>query len=83
MISRLTGTLESLEAAAAHLASPDGSFAREVLIPAYVAPSLAPKIGQTVTLITLEYLEGQGQGTSFIPRLHDVCLVLRPISQRR
>jgi Holliday junction DNA helicase RuvA len=69
MISRLTGKLESLEAAAAHIASPDGSFAREVLIPAYVAPSLAPKIGQTITLITLEYLEGQGQGTSFIPRL--------------
>ena len=69
MISRLTGKLESLEAAAAHLASPDGSFAREVLIPAYVAPSLAPKLGQPVTLITLEYLEGQGQGTSFIPRL--------------
>ncbi|MBY0113280.1 MAG: hypothetical protein K2Y21_10690 [Phycisphaerales bacterium] len=69
MISRLTGKLESLEAAAAHLASPDGSFAREVLIPAYVAPSLAPKLGQPVTLITLEYLESQGQGTSFIPRL--------------
>jgi Holliday junction DNA helicase RuvA len=69
MISRLTGKLESLEASAAHIASADGSFAREVLIPAYVAPSLAPKVGQTVTLITMEYLEGQGQGTSFIPRL--------------
>ncbi len=69
MISRLTGKLESLEPSAAHIASADGSFAREVLIPAYVAPSLTPKIGQTVTLITMEYLEGQGQGTSFIPRL--------------
>jgi holliday junction DNA helicase RuvA len=69
MISRLTGKLEFLEPSAAHIASADGSFAREVLIPAYVAPSLTPKIGQTVTLITMEYLEGQGQGTSFIPRL--------------
>lgn len=69
MISRLTGKLESLEASAAHIASADGSFAREVLIPAYVSPALAPRIGQTVTLITMEYLEGQGQGTSFIPRL--------------
>ena len=69
MISRLTGKLESLEPSAAHIASADGSFAREVLIPAYVAPSLTPKIGQTVTLITMEYLEGQGQGTSFLPRL--------------
>lgn len=69
MIARLTGTLESLESNAAHIAAPDGSFAREVLIPAYVAPLLAPKLGQTVTLVTLEYLEGQGQGTSFIPRL--------------
>lgn len=69
MISRITGKLESLEAASAHIASADGSFAREVLIPAYVAPSLAARIGQSVTLITMEYLEGQGQGTSFIPRL--------------
>lgn len=69
MIARLTGKLESLESNAAHIAAPDGSFAREVLIPAYVAPLLASKLGQTVTLVTLEYLEGQGQGTSFIPRL--------------
>lgn len=69
MISRLTGKLESLEPSAAYVASADGSFAREVLIPAYVAPALAAKLGQTVTLITMEYLEGQGQGTSFIPRL--------------
>ncbi|HEX8877771.1 MAG TPA: Holliday junction branch migration protein RuvA [Phycisphaerales bacterium] len=69
MISRLTGKLESLEPDAAHIASADGSFAREVLIPAYVAPHLAARVGQSVTLITMEYLEGQGQGTSFIPRL--------------
>lgn len=69
MLCRLTGKLESVHETAAVIASPDGLSAREVLLPAYVAKSLASRIGQTVTFNTLEYLEGQGQGTSFIPRL--------------
>lgn len=69
MLCRLTGKLESVHETAAVVASADGSSAREVLLPAYVAKSLASRVGQTVTFSTLEYLEGQGQGTSFIPRL--------------
>ncbi|MBS0188481.1 MAG: hypothetical protein JSS51_10450 [Planctomycetes bacterium] len=69
MLCRLTGKLESVHETAAIVASADGSTAREVLLPAYVAKALAGRIGQTVTLNTLEYFEGQGQGTSFIPRL--------------
>ncbi len=69
MLCRLTGKLESVHETAAVIASADGASAREVLLPAYVARSLASRIGQPITLTTLEYLEGQGQGTSFIPRL--------------
>ncbi len=65
----MTGKLEAVHETAAVVASADGASAREVLLPAYVAKSLAQRIGQTVTFSTLEYLEGQGQGTSFIPRL--------------
>ena len=69
MLCRLTGKLESVDEGGAVVASPDESSAREVLLPAYVARALATRVGQTVTFSTLEYLEGQGQGTSFIPRL--------------
>lgn len=49
---------------------PEGSpFIYEVLLPAYLAERLRASTGKPVTLTTLEYLEGQGQGTSFIPRL--------------
>jgi Holliday junction DNA helicase RuvA len=41
----------------------------EVLVPAYLAGRLAGQVGQAVTLQTMDYLEGQGQGSSFIPRL--------------
>jgi Holliday junction DNA helicase RuvA len=39
------------------------------LVPAFLGVELAPRAGQAITLHTLQYLEGQGQGTSFIPRL--------------
>jgi Holliday junction DNA helicase RuvA len=32
-------------------------------------PALSSKIGQTVTLVTLQYLESEGQGASYLPRL--------------
>jgi Holliday junction DNA helicase RuvA len=69
MITRIRGTLESLTANAAVVAFDGGALAREVLLPAYLASTLSSQLGQTITLATLEYLEGQGQGTSFIPRL--------------
>ena len=49
---------------------PEGSpLTYEVLLPAYLAERLRGSVGKPVTLITLQYLEGQGQGTSFVPRL--------------
>lgn len=69
MISRVRGNLESIDAGIATLALGDGSVAREVLLPAYLAAALAGQIGQPITLTTLEYLEGRDQGASFIPRL--------------
>jgi len=68
MITSITGQLESVVEGAAVM-RPDGPFTYEVLLPAYLAERLTPRAGQTITLTTLAYLEGQGQGTSFIPRL--------------
>jgi Holliday junction DNA helicase RuvA len=71
MIARITGTLESVEGLAA-LVKPGGAgsgLVYEVLVPAYLAARLAGQVGQAVTLQTMDYLEGQGQGSSFIPRL--------------
>ncbi len=41
----------------------------EILTPQYVSRRLATSVGQPVTFWTMAYLEGQNQGTSFIPRL--------------
>lgn len=79
MITRITGTLEAIDGTSAVVA-PSGSagaggahdpgaFAYEVLLPAYLAESMRPRVGHAVTLVTLQYFEGQGQGSSFIPRL--------------
>ncbi len=74
MITRLTGTLESLEANTAVVVPGDGSgvgggIAYEVMVPAFLTPRLMMALGTPITLWTLQYLEGQGQGTSFVPRL--------------
>jgi Holliday junction DNA helicase RuvA len=70
VITRVTGTLESLEANTAVIL-PEGAagVAYEVMVPAFLSPRLVLALGSTVTLWTLQYLEGQGQGTSFVPRL--------------
>jgi Holliday junction DNA helicase RuvA len=81
MITRLTGTLESIEQGRAVVVVGEGGsggagFAYEVLIPAFLSVELAPRTGQRITLHTVQYLEGQGQGTSFIPRLVGFASVL-------
>lgn len=68
MITSITGKLESVGESSAVLRLME-AIAIEVLLPAYLAGELAGRVGQQVTLTTLAYLEGQGQGTSFIPRL--------------
>lgn len=71
MLARITGTLESLEGNRAVIAHPDGVLAYEVLVPAYLAGSLAarPDPDAPVTLYTIQYLESLNQGASFIPRV--------------
>jgi len=44
-------------------------LAIEILVPGYFARELSVLCGQRITFHTLTYLEGQGQGSSFIPRL--------------
>jgi Holliday junction DNA helicase RuvA len=46
-----------------------GAITYEVLVPAADVPALAGQRGATVRFVTLHYLEGQGQGSSFWPRL--------------
>lgn len=68
MIARIEGVLESIEDGAAMLRVGEG-FVYEVLISAYTASRLGASIGRRVTFHTLHYLEGQNQGSSFLPRL--------------
>ena len=67
MITQLSGTLVAIEDGAAHVQC--GELTYEVLVPAADGMSLAARIGQEVRFHTLHYLEGQGQGSSFWPRL--------------
>jgi Holliday junction DNA helicase RuvA len=46
-----------------------GAMTYEVLVPAADAVTLAGQRGATVRFVTLHYLESQGQGSSFWPRL--------------
>lgn len=41
----------------------------ELLVPTFLVETLHSKVDQPVHFITFHYLEGQGQGTHFIPRL--------------
>ncbi len=67
MISRIHGLMIGLETGRA-LLDRDG-IVYEVHVPSVDQQRLGAMINETVTLHTLHYLEGQGQGSSFIPRL--------------
>jgi Holliday junction DNA helicase RuvA len=67
MITQLTGTLVAIDDGAAHVQVAELTY--EVLVPAADSMALAARIGQPVRFHTLHYLEGQGQGSSFWPRL--------------
>lgn len=69
MITRFTGTLERVQDGVAEVAQPALGLVRQVLLPAYLGPRLITRLGETVTLHTLEYLDSPNQGASFIPRL--------------
>jgi Holliday junction DNA helicase RuvA len=46
-----------------------GGLTYEVMLPAYLAERLTPQIGSSLKLVTLQYLESQNQGSSYVPRL--------------
>jgi len=73
MITRLEATLEGItrDGIPALTLAPTGltGVALEALVPAYLADRLEGREGRAVTLHTRTILEGQAQGTSFVPRL--------------
>lgn len=68
MIARLAGTLEDCTDTHA-LVAVGGGLCYQVLVPAYLAERMRQRLGAPVAFVTFQYLESQGQGTSFIPRL--------------
>ncbi len=69
MITRISGTLEAMEGIEA-IIRPEGSgLSYQVLVPVFLSERLRGQVGRPISLFTLEYLEGQGQWSSYIPRL--------------
>ncbi|MBX3410370.1 MAG: hypothetical protein KF859_10840 [Phycisphaeraceae bacterium] len=69
MIARIVGKLLEVDGTTALIAPGDGTLVYEVSLPAYLAEPVRAGVGTVKTFITLHYLEGQGQGASFTPRL--------------
>ena len=67
MIKRVSGVLERVEPAGVELSM--GHAVHEVLVPELVRRGLQQKLGQTVTLHTLEFLEGNPTRGNMVPRL--------------
>ncbi|MEQ9408796.1 MAG: Holliday junction branch migration protein RuvA [Fuerstiella sp.] len=67
MITRITGKLVSLTEVCAFLQI--GGFEYEVLLPDMVRRQLQGKIGEEITLRTIEYLEGNPQQGRLTPRM--------------
>lgn len=67
MITRIRGELVELteRSALIHV----DALTYELLVPAADVSTLLGKIGEHVEFFTLHYLEGQAQGSSFLPRL--------------
>ncbi len=67
MITRITGTLVRLDEGDARIDV--GPFEYEVFIPEFVRRQLQAQLNQTVTLKTIEYIEGNPQQGRLTPRL--------------
>jgi len=67
MITRVSGTLERVEPTAVEIAV--GPVVHEVLVTELVRRGLQGRIGQSVVLHTLEYLEGNPARGNLVPRL--------------
>lgn len=69
MITRIIGTLESIEGLEATLRPEPGGVSYQVLVPAFAADGLRESVGKVITLHTIQYFEAQGPGGTLIPRL--------------
>ena len=67
MISRIEGELVGVEDGRAELRCGDLTYM--LLVPAADEDALLERVGSRIRIHTLHYLEAQGQGSSFIPRL--------------
>lgn len=68
MITKITGKLVGLSGADATLEI--GAFEYEVFVPEFVRRQLQAQIGQTISLQTIEYIDGNPQkGGKMVPRL--------------
>jgi len=67
MIVRITGKLTAVDEE--HVVVDRDGLGYEVLIPAFAKDVLAARVGQTITLYTLEYYEGSAMGGNMFPRL--------------
>ena len=67
MIARITGQLESVAGGRAVIAA--GPVAYEILVAPVTEDELAPRVGRTVTLHTLEYFDGNPAYGQMVPRL--------------
>ncbi len=67
MITQIQGELIAIHNGTGHLQC--DSLTYELLIPAFDIMRLSTMVSQHVIFHTLHYLEGQAQGSSFIPRL--------------
>ncbi len=67
MISRITGELIGVVNGQVELRC--GTITYAIRIPAFDEERLETALGREIEFHTLYYLEGQGQGTSFVPRL--------------
>ena len=67
MITKITGTLVRLTEAAAGIEA--GPFVYEVLLPDFVRRRLQDQIDTTISLRTIEYLEGNPQQGRLTPRM--------------
>ena len=67
MITRIEGELIGVSKGRAELRC--GATVYELLIPAIDTQRISRMVGETIEFHTLHYLESQGQGSSYLPRL--------------
>jgi len=67
MISRLEGTLDDVRDGVAEVRC--GELTYSILVPGADQQRLSPRTGERIVFHTLHYLEGVGQGASYVPRL--------------